>query len=93
MSFVRYGCLKNVFCRLWMIKRCLLYVMNDWMSFVCEYRKYVFMLKYDRGLIKINQIKKSRVLKENDDLFLFFKNFLKISNINLTKNKILCDEV
>ena len=53
-----------------MSKRCLLYVKN-----VCEYRKYVFMLKYDMGLIKINQIKKSKILKENDDLFLFFKNF------------------
>ena len=28
ISFVRYGCLKYVFCTLWMSERCLLYVMN-----------------------------------------------------------------
>ena len=28
MSFVRYKCLKDVFCTLWMSKRCHLYVMN-----------------------------------------------------------------
>ena len=35
MSFVRYGCLKDVFCTLWMSQRRLLYVMDvSKMSFV-----------------------------------------------------------
>ena len=35
MTFSRYGCQKDVFCTLWMSKRCLLYVMHaKKMSFV-----------------------------------------------------------
>ena len=36
-SFVRYGCLKDVFCKLWMCQRRLLYVMDVLKTFFVQY--------------------------------------------------------